>query len=152
MVVEDAGLPWMLVAPESRWTILNVAPLAADAPSPGRLAERFAKVLWCAVARTLGAGYSSHPGCVLTPFSTLRGLDAVAATRPCPEPFNKMVDTGARYGIRPLAVASYRTACEEGWAPAPTNDVQRAVWDEVKSGRARGGTAPARGTAAGAGK
>ena len=25
----------------------------------------------------------------------------------------------------------YRKACEEGWAPAPTNDVQKAIWDKV---------------------
>ena len=25
----------------------------------------------------------------------------------------------------------YRKACEEGWAPQPTNDVQKAIWDKV---------------------
>ena len=25
----------------------------------------------------------------------------------------------------------YRQACQEGWAPAPTNAVQRAIWNKV---------------------
>jgi len=27
--------------------------------------------------------------------------------------------------------ATYRHACEQGWAPAPTNDYQKAIWNEV---------------------
>ena len=68
-------------------------------------------MLWCAVARTLGAGYSSYAGCVLTPFATLAELDAVPVSRPCPEPFNKMIDTGARYGIQTITISS-PTACQ----------------------------------------
>ena len=29
--------------------------------------------------------------------------------------------------------ASYKVACEEGWAPAPTNDFQKAIWEKVKA-------------------
>ncbi len=142
LVVDDPKFPWMLVAPEARWTILNVAPLTVDAPTADRLAQRFGKVLWCAVARTLGAGYSSYPGRVLTPFSTVRELDAVPVTRPCPEPFNKMIDTGAKYGIGTITIASYRTACQKGWAPAPTNAVQKAIWQEVRAEIERGPSKP----------
>ena len=28
-------------------------------------------------------------------------------------------------------VATYKRACREGWAPTPTNDVQRAIWEKV---------------------
>ena len=34
-------------------------------------------------------------------------------------------------GVTPLRIATYRQACREGWAPAPTNDVQKAIWDKV---------------------
>ena len=34
-------------------------------------------------------------------------------------------------GFSPAAVATYLTACSEGWAPAPTNDVQKAIWEKV---------------------
>ena len=29
------------------------------------------------------------------------------------------------------SVTNYRTAVKEGWAPQPTNDVQKAIWDKV---------------------
>jgi hypothetical protein len=32
-------------------------------------------------------------------------------------------------------MTTYRNAVMEGWAPAPTNDIQRAVWDAVKSAK-----------------
>ena len=28
---------------------------------------------------------------------------------------------------------TYKVACEEGWAPAPTNDFQRAIFDATAS-------------------
>jgi len=131
VIVDDAKLPMILVAPDRKWTILNVAQIKADAPSPEKLFERFNKLYWCAIARALGAGISSYAGCVLVPFSTVAEIDAIKATKPCPEPFNKMIDTGNAYGIKTLSIATYRTACEKGWAPQPTNDVQKAIWDEV---------------------
>ena len=88
-------------------------------------------VYWGIIARTLGAGTSSFPACVLVPFTDMKGLDAITATRPCPEPFNKMIETGSAYGIGIITIASYRRACEMGWASAPTNEFQEAVWDEI---------------------
>jgi len=131
LVVKDEKLPIFLSAADRNWTILNVGPLVADSPAADKLQERFTKVYWMAVARTLGAGYSSYPGCVLVPFSNIRELDAIKVLQPCPEPFNKMLDTGHALGMKTLSIASYRTACQQGWAPAPTNDVQKAIWDEV---------------------
>jgi len=34
-------------------------------------------------------------------------------------------------GVTPVRYATYRIACREGWAPQPTNDVQKAIWDKV---------------------
>ena len=28
---------------------------------------------------------------------------------------------------------TYKEACEEGWAPAPTNEIQKAIWDKVRA-------------------
>ena len=35
------------------------------------------------------------------------------------------------YGVMPWKVATYKKACREGWAPAPTNEYQQAIWDKV---------------------
>lgn len=131
VVVDDPMLPIELFSPDGRWGIMNIAPLKKDNPDSIKFEMRFSKVYWSVIARTLGAGMSSYPGCVLVPYSNMKQLDAITATRPCPEPFNKMIETGKSYGIKTISIASYRTACEQGWAPAPTNDVQKAIWDEV---------------------
>lgn len=68
---------------------------------------------------------------MLVPFTSLKELDRIPVLQPCPEPFNKMIDSAKAYGINTIAIATYRTACQQGWAPAPTNDVQKAIWDEV---------------------
>ena len=131
VIIDDPSLPIELLSPDRRWGILNVASLKADKPSPEKFEQRFTKVYWGIIARTLGAGVSSYPGCVLVPFTDMKGLDAITATRPCPEPFNKMIDTGKAYGIGIITITTYRTACQQGWAQAPTNDVQKAIWNEV---------------------
>ena len=53
-----------------------------------------------------------------------------------------------RHGSKPLNVpplrkAQYIVAAREGWAPAPTNDIQKAIWDRVKAARAAATNAPA---------
>ena len=131
LVVDDAKLPISVIASDRKWSILNIAPFKADSPTAEKLFERFTKAYWATIARTLGAGYSSYPGCVLVPFTNIRELDAIKAMSPCPEPFNKMLETAQAWGMNKLSIASYRTACQQGWAAAPTNDVQKAIWEEV---------------------
>ena len=131
LVVSDPKLPITLAAPDRRWAVLNVASLQADKPSHEVFMRRFAKVYWGAIARAMGAGNSTFAGCVLTPFSNVRELDAVLATAPCPEAYNKILEGAKASGIGMITLATYRTACQQGWAPAPTNDVQKAIWDEV---------------------
>ena len=132
ILVEDGKLPIFTLSPDRRWGILNVAPLKADNPAPELLIRRFTKVYWNIIARTLGAGTSSYPGCVLVPFTDLKELDAIRAVKPCPEPFNKMIDTGKIYGINTISIATYRTACQQGWAPPPKDEVQKKIWDETR--------------------
>ena len=35
----------------------------------------------------------------------------------------------AKHHMEPVRRATYRRAVEEGWAPPPTNDYQKAIWD-----------------------
>lgn len=131
VIAENDKLPLTLISPERKWTILNISPLLSDNPNSKKIEERIKKMLWVSVARTLGAGNSSYRPCVLAPFTTIHDLDKNLALKPCPEPFNKMIDTAASYGIKTITISSYKKACEEGWAHAPTNDIQKAIWDKV---------------------
>ena len=78
----------------------------------------------------------------MCPIKSVQDLDVIQVERPCPEPFNKMIDGAKTFGIEPIRMATYRIACEEGWAPAPTNDVQKAIWEKVKADKERGPTNP----------
>ena len=100
------------------------------------------KEVWRAAALALGASTSAYKPCVLEPVTSLGDLDANLAMRPCPEPCNKIVDVSRKLGIGQLHFASYRQACREGWAPAPTNDVQRAIWTQINSDKERGPSKP----------
>ena len=37
-----------------------------------------------------------------------------------------------KLGMQMVRTTTYRKAAEEGWAPPPTNDVQKAIWNEAK--------------------
>jgi len=131
VIVDDASQAFRIYSEESNWAILNVAFLREDRPDDVKFMSRFEKMVWRALARSLQVGSVTHMPSVLQPFSTLAELDANSTMRPSPEGFNAFIDNGNAYGIRTITIASYRDACHKGWAPAPTNDVQRAIWEEV---------------------
>lgn len=128
LLVDDAALPIILVSPDEKWAILNVATMKSDSE---KYAARLSKALWGAIARALGAGSTGDVGCVLVPFSDLRTLDAIAATEPSPIAHNALIDVAKMSGVNMIYFATYRTACQQGWAPQPVNDVQRKIWNEI---------------------
>lgn len=133
LVVDDASLPLVVASPDARWAIVNVASLRG---MPEHAEVRLEKLLWNAVARALGTGASGDGG-VIAPFSGVTGLDALPDV-PGPASHNALMDAARVQGIGLIRLATYRTACEEGWAPVPTNDVQRAIWEHVRSEKERG--------------
>jgi hypothetical protein len=62
--------------------------------------------------------------------ATVRELDMVKEQIPV-----DMIDFWIRYlsriGVTQPEFTTYRKACKEGWAPTPTNDVQKAIWDRI---------------------
>lgn len=129
-IVDVPGERVLLVAPGEFWAKINIRPLAADNPTAAKLASRLQKSFWRAGAFALGAGYSHYEGCLMRPILTLSDLDR-APDSPCPEPFNAMIDSLKAAGLGVRKTVSYRQACREGWAPAPTNEVQKAIWEKA---------------------
>ena len=142
-VVDDAALPALLVAPESRWAMVNVAPLMADKAPEAMVATRVMRECSRAFAQLLGSGNSSVPaGCTLRPVNSLRDLDALTADCFGPEPIDRIVEHMETLGITPYTATIYRTACQQGWAPSPTDDVQRVIWEKTRADKERGPTNP----------
>ena len=142
VVYDSPDAPALLVAPEEGWSAVNVAKLVEGNPLPPVFAARFRKEVWRAAAWAVGGGNSSFQPCLLRGVSSMKDLDAIPLLQPGPEPNNKMIDEAHRRGVQSARFASYRQACREGWAPPPTNDVQKAIWEQVKSDKERGPTNP----------
>ena len=51
------------------------------------------------------------------------------------EALSRIMPTARSLGMQPIRKASYRKAVEEGWATDPTNDIQKAIWNEVRKAK-----------------
>ena len=129
--VEDDKLPSVLVAPENGWAIVNVKALATDGASGEALAGRVRKECLRATAMALGAANSNMMPCLMTQVREPKDLDNAPMAALGPEPSMKVAANIGKFGIEQFHRATYRRACMEGWAPSPTNDIQKAIWDEV---------------------
>lgn len=132
VVLREAGsAPTLLIAPEDGWAEVNVGKLTTDDPQQAVLNARVKKELWRAFAISLGASNSRYQPCLMRQINSLKDLDSNPITVPSPEPLDSVRAAGKTRGIAEFVRMTYRRACEEGWAAAPTNDVQRAVWESV---------------------
>jgi len=131
LIVDDPQQPSMLVAPENRWAILNVSSLKTEKADVLNL--RFKKQLWRTVGYLMGAVNAGSGKCVMKPILKSEDLDALEVSTLGLEAISKIQLNLGKYGIAPERIATYRKACEEGWAPIPTNNFQKAIWEEVKA-------------------
>lgn len=117
--------------PDNGRCVVDVRTLAKDGADKSRIEERVIKCVWRSVGFVLGAGMSIGSWSVLGRARTLAELDAIKATSPSPEQHNSMVYNSKKMGIVPVNVASYRTACQQGWAKRPQDEAQQKIWDEI---------------------
>ncbi len=131
-VIDDAALPAILVAPENRWAFVNIAPIAKE-QRPAYFEARVKKELTRGFSFLCGATNSQFPRALT------RGIVDHADLDKNPD-FALPIDVLQRFraymetlGVHPAVIATYRKACQEGWAPAPTNEFQKAIWEKVHS-------------------
>ena len=130
-IVDNPVLPALLGAPEEGWGLVNIAKLMTDGYDDEKLAMRARREILRAFGLAAGAMYAAQGDFVLQPVLKPSDLDGLPRegygaimTRifPLALPY---------YGISPWMQTTYRKAVESGWAPAPTNDYQKAIWDEI---------------------
>lgn len=132
-IVEKSGDPTVLVAPEDRWAVFNVSKMGEgleDNVLKDRLFNaRCRKELIRVFFFVTGGVASQYPG-NLTVAASIPELDEVSEDIPV-----DMADRAEKYlakhGVTPLKMVNYSTACQEGWAPQPTNEYQKAVWEKI---------------------
>lgn len=90
------------------------------------------KEIWRAIGFVGGVGYSKYSSDPMQPVFSTKELEGVEGTALLPMSLNALKTFTARLGMKPAYSLPYIAACRQGWAPAPTNDVQRAIWNEVR--------------------
>lgn len=141
-VIDDPNLPFSLIAPEAKWGCVNVAALVTDSPNVEKLQARYKKMFMRTVSSLLGAGASGYKVSVMQSVSSLAELDEIKGIGLDPQALMSIMQRLPKIGITPPRMLPYIKACREGWAPPPTNDVQRTIWEKVKADKERGPTNP----------
>lgn len=135
VVVDNASDPTLLVAPEDRWAKVNVGKLKGK--NVGNRTRIELLRAFCYLCGGIGSEYRN----ALTSFiGAPEQLDdpAVAELQLPIDVVNRFPPYLKQIGVLPYVETTYRRACREGWAPAPTNAVQKAIWEEINAGKERG--------------
>ena len=121
VVIADDTTPAMLVAPEERWAVVNARKTKSD--------EITRKEIMRAFSLLCGGGSSQFPGGL---FNKAKLEDVEECDEAIPtDLLNAHKDYLKQLGVTPKMRSSYKVAVREGWAPEPTNDIQKAIWDQL---------------------
>ena len=132
VIVDVPDAPALTVAPEEGWAIVNVRALAVDNPPVEVLATRTRKELLRAFALACGCSFMARGQIVVREgLHTAKDLDTIPIEEYGVDVLMTLGRSLPSYGVMPWIETTYKKACQEGWAPAPTNDVQKAIWDRV---------------------
>ena len=132
LIAESSDCPGLCVMPEERIAIIN-AKRYLGGNDPLAPETRLIKEVWRALGFVGGVGYAPYQNDVLQPVYNLRELDALVYQVMQPMNFQKMYAQMAKFGVKRARHIPYRLAVMEGWAPQPTNEYQKAIWDEVRA-------------------
>ena len=126
---EDA--PLVAVYPEEHLALVNMTALLKGAGGSGVRQDRVEKLTWRAIGHLVGCGAPDGYTCVMKPARNMAELDAMPNKFIHPATFFKARPYFDMCGVTPARKGTYESAFQQGWAPAPTNDVQKAIWEKV---------------------
>jgi predicted Zn-dependent protease len=124
----------LVVLPSEQIAIVNINGLKDEKESVFN--NRFHKELLRGIAYALGVGNTSNPICILKPVKSLEELDALQGNQLGPDALSAAMRVAKARGMSMMRMISYKAAVYQGWAPPPTNDYQKAVWDRVMAEKA----------------
>ena len=133
IVVDNATDPAILVAPEDKWAKVNIGKFK-DKNVKSRTQMELLRA-FCYLCGGIGSEYNN-------PLTGFIGNPAQLDDSPVAELPIDVINRCSPYlkqlGVIPYIESTYRKACREGWAPAPTNDVQKAIWEDINATKERG--------------
>ena len=124
-LIDDESLPMSLIAVEAGWGVVNTATLS--------LGTRFSKELTRTLCLVAGAGCSSIKTSPMQPIQKSSDLDLLKTDGFTMDMFTAIMTNLKAQGMEQSRKTSYLKACKEGWAPTPTNEYQRAIWEKIKA-------------------
>jgi len=128
-IIDDPDLPALLCAPEAPWAAVNVARLKSE--KPAFFSARVKKELSRALAMIGGGVHSQYKDTLLQPITKVDDLDRHVDYRLPSDVISRFAPYLNEYGVSGELRLPYKAACQQGWAPAPTNEYQKAIWDKV---------------------
>jgi hypothetical protein len=133
IVVDNATDPSILVAPEDKWAKVNIGKFKDK--NVKRRAQMELLRAFCYLCGGIGSEYNNP----LTGFvGNPEQLDDSPVAELPIDVVNRFTPYLKQLGVIPYIETTYRKACREGWAPAPTNDVQKAIWEDINASKERG--------------
>jgi len=126
----------LIIAPENRWAIVNTRRLEEGSPEKVKLDERFRKEIWRAIGYLMGSNNQASQSCLLQANKGGKELDLINSIAIDSNIFANIMAVSKAWNLKIATPSTYRKACEEGWAPMPTNNFQKAIWEEVKAKKA----------------
>lgn len=121
-LIDDATLPISLHAPEAQWMVVNAARLNES---------QFPKEFSRAISFAFGCNVSKFKGSPMQTVTKPEDLDRIVADGVAFDSLPSIQMHLQALGVTPAKKATYRKACMDGWAAQPTNDYQKAIWEEV---------------------
>lgn len=130
--ISDSAQPPSIIVPEEGYAVVNFAKFTTGLKLPtdeAKYKRRCARAALKAFVLLCGGGSSRYPGHVATA-QTPQELDFAQDKLPIDIQDSVKKYLGAA-GVTPMKRTIYQRACQEGWAPQPTNDAQRVIWNQV---------------------
>lgn len=135
VVAADLGsqVPPLVIVPDGRYALVNVAELPENADE-----KLFQKELLRGFAGAAGALSSQQPVTLMGSFDNFAKLAAYPNVALPNDVVMRVRNALKLGGVVPYQMTTYVNACREGWAHAPTNDVEKAIWEARASEKERG--------------
>jgi len=142
LVEEDKNPCSLGIFPDQKIAFVNVAALRLDGGEGAFLMARTRKELVRAFLTLCGGASSQSAYNMMGGMKSIRDLDKFEDDAIPVDVVGRTQRFLPDSGCNIRTMVPYRTACKEGWAPPPTNDVQKAIWEKVKADKERGPTNP----------
>lgn len=133
VVYDPSSRTPFLVSPDEHWAKVNLAALDADKPGKEVFVSRSRMAVLRALLNVCGSGSSRRANTIVGAFKNgVSDYDRFTREDMPLECLQTMQAYLQELGSRTIKQSTYRAACQEGWAPAPENEFQKAIWDEAK--------------------